>query len=56
MFQIIDTQNHHQPVKSGFKTPAQALKWAKKHLSPDTCSNWGIVKIKDRYFIKKGSK
>lgn len=52
MFQIIDTKNNHLPVKSGFMTAAQALKWAKKNLKPDLCSPWGKHKLGDRYFIK----
>lgn len=52
MFQIIDTNNNHIPVKSGFMTAAQALKWAKKHLEPNSCSGWGKIKFGDRYYIK----
>lgn len=52
MFQIIDKQNFHLPVKSGFKTPGQALKWAKKNLEPDSCHTWGKVTYGDRYLIK----
>lgn len=52
MFQIIDAKNNHLPVKSGFKTPGQALKWAKKNLKPDSCPNWGKMNHEDRYYIK----
>ena len=52
MFQIIDTQKNHTPVKSGFMTAAQALKWAKKNLEPGSCSGWGKMKFENRYFIK----
>ena len=53
MYQIIDTRNNHTPVKSGFKTPGQALKWARKNLEPDSCFGWGKMKFGCRYFIKK---
>ena len=53
MFQIIDTQNHYLPVKSGFKTPGQALHWAKKNLGLDLCCGYGKLKPGERYFIKK---
>jgi hypothetical protein len=53
MFTIIDTENNHLPVKSGFHTAAQAYKWAKKNLPADSCSEWGkMVYRRDRYFIK----
>ncbi len=52
MFQIIDIKNNHLPVKSGFKTTSQALKWAKKNLEPDSCPNWGKLKQDARYYIK----
>ena len=52
MFKVIDTQNNHLPVKSGFLTAAQAYKWAKKHLPKDSCSEWGkMVYYRDRYYI-----
>ena len=41
MFCIIDRENNHLPVKSGFKTAAQANNWAKKHLSKDDVHLWG---------------
>ena len=53
MFKIIDTNNNLLPVKSGFKTSGQALKWAKKNLEPDSCSGWGKMKLGNRYHIKK---
>ena len=52
MYQIIDTQKNLTPVKSGFMTPGQALKWAKKNLEPESCSPWGKMKIGNRYYIK----
>ena len=52
MFQIIDARNKHAIVKSGLKTTAQALKWAKKNLEPNSCSAWGKMDPRDRYYIK----
>lgn len=52
MFQIIDVKNNHIPVKSGFKSTGQALKWAKKNLEPNSCSSLGKLKPVDRYYIK----
>ena len=52
MFQIIDRDRHHLPVKSGFKTPGQALKWAKKNLGSDSCPNWGKLGYGWRYYIQ----
>jgi hypothetical protein len=52
MFKIIDIQNNHLPVKSGFLSAAQAYRWAKKHLPKNSCSEWGkMVYYRDRYFI-----
>jgi hypothetical protein len=52
MFKIIDTQNNHLPVKSGFPTAAKAYNWAKKNLPTDSCSEWGKMKFRrDRYYI-----
>lgn len=52
MFKIIDTQNNHLPVKSGFPTAAKAYNWAKKNLPADSCSEWGKMKFRrDRYYI-----
>lgn len=53
MFQIIDKQNFHLPVKSGFKTPGQALKWARKNLEPGSCLGWGEATLDARYLIKR---
>jgi hypothetical protein len=53
MFQIIDTKNNHIPVKSGFMTAAQALKWARKNLGPDLCDAFGKITPDRRYFIKR---
>ena len=52
MFQIIDRLNNHLPIKSGFMTPSQAFKWARKNLEPGSCSGWGKMKLGDRYYIK----
>ena len=53
MFQVIDTQRNHLPVKSGFRTSAQAYRWAKKNLPKDSCSKWGKMAFRrDRYYIK----
>jgi hypothetical protein len=53
MFQIIDTENNHLPVKSRFLTAAQAYRWAKKNLPKDSCSECGkMVYYRDRYYIK----
>ena len=53
MFQIIDTQNNHLPVKSGFHTASQAYKWAKRNLPKESCSPWGRWNWnKERYFIR----
>lgn len=52
MFKIIDTQNNHLPVKSGFLTAAKAYSQAKKNLPADSCSEWGKMKFRtDRYYI-----
>ena len=52
MYQIIDTQKNLTPVKSGFMTPGQALKWARKNLGANSCSSWGKTRPGDRYYIK----
>ena len=53
MFQIIDIENNHLPVKSRFLTAAQAYRWAKKNLPKDSCSEWGKMNYyKDKYYIK----
>ena len=53
MFQIIDAENNHLPVKSRFLTAAQAYRWAKKNLPKDSCSEWGKMAFRrDRYYIK----
>ena len=42
MFCIVDRDNGRTPVKSGFKTSAQANKWAKKNLPEDDVYLWGV--------------
>lgn len=41
MFCVIDRGNYLVPVKSGFKTAAQANNWAKKNLSREDVRLWG---------------
>ena len=55
MFRIIDMQNNMTPVKSGFKTSAQANNWAKKNLPKDEVCLWGSKVVncsKYRYRIQ----
>ena len=52
MFQIIDKENNHLPVKSRFLSASQAYKWAKKNLPIGSFSKWGDIKWNDRYYIK----
>lgn len=56
MFCVIDREKNFTPVKSGFKTAAQANDWAKKNLPKGEVHFWG--KSPDysryqRYFIRK---
>ena len=55
MFCIIDAKNNMNPVKSGFKTYAQANNWAKRFLPVDEVRLWGQPVTLDvkRYFIMK---
>ena len=41
MFAVIDHEKDCRPVKSGFKTAAQANDWAKKHLPKDDVHLYG---------------
>ena len=41
MFCIVDQENNFTPVKSGFKSFAQANNWAKKNLPRDDVHLWG---------------
>lgn len=41
MFSILDKEKGFTPVKSGFKTAAQANNWAKKNLPKDEVHLWG---------------
>lgn len=52
MFQVIDSENHHLPVKSGFAMAAAANKWCKKHLDLTTVHLWGCKPPRlFRYYI-----
>ena len=42
MFYIADREKGFAPVKSGFKTAAQANNWAKKHLPKEEVNIWGV--------------
>ena len=56
MFCIIDTENNHTPIKSGFKTYSQANNWAKKNLPVGTVRMWGENPNRNkkfRYFIRR---
>ena len=53
MYQIINIENNHLPVKSRFLTAAQAYRWAKKNLPKDSCREWGKMNYyRDKYYIK----
>lgn len=49
-FRIIDTQNNHIPVKSGFLTAHKAATWCKKNLPEGSWKPWGTLGL-TRYFI-----
>jgi hypothetical protein len=55
MFVVIDHQSKDMliPIKSGFKTAAQANKWCKKHLPKDEVKLWGVKPKKSftRYVV-----
>ena len=53
MFQIIDTQNNHLPVKSGFMSASSAYRWAKKNLDCGSFGKWGCWMPGHRYYIYK---
>jgi hypothetical protein len=57
MFCIVDKLNNFTPVKSGFKTSAQANNWAKKNLPKDETNLWGAKFnfykcLNKRYFVR----
>lgn len=55
MFCVVDKEKHFTPIKSGFKTAAQANNWAKKNLPKDEVHLWGekIPQMKVfRYYIQ----
>lgn len=52
MFIVIDRENNHLPVKSGFKTASAANNWCKKHLDTVTVHLWGCKPPRDfRYYV-----
>ena len=57
MFKVMDRNNNHLPVKSGFKTAAQANNWCKKNLDLKCVHLWG-GKSPDisvyRYYVMRG--
>lgn len=56
MFAVIDNQKLWAPVKSGFKTAAQANAWCKKNLPLDITHLWGDKRgliPNQRYFVMK---
>lgn len=54
MYCIVDREKNFTPVKSGFKTFAQANNWAKKHLPKDEVHLWGDSRgyFNRRYFVR----
>ena len=55
MFCIIDTEDNHKVIKSGFKTAAQANNWAKKNLPKDEVRLWKPdhqYKWQFRYYVR----
>lgn len=49
-FKIVDSQNNHKPVKSGFISASKAQDWCKKNLPEGSWANWGKVAL-TRYYI-----
>ena len=55
MFCIVDKEKDFTPIKSGFKTFAQANNWAKKNLPKEEVRLWGDYKqpwVMHRYFVR----
>lgn len=54
MFCVVDREKNFTPVKSGFKSFAQANSWAKKNLPEDLVCFWGEHKdyAGKRYFVR----
>ena len=54
MFQVIDSENNHLPVKSNFATAAAANRWCKKNLNVNEVYLWGCKPPKKlyRYYIR----
>lgn len=53
MYKIIDSQNNHLPVKSGFRTASAANNWCKKNLPLEEVHLWACKPPKGlyRYYI-----
>lgn len=52
MFCVVDREKNFTPIKSGFKSFAQANNWAKKNLPEDLVCLWGKDYIGKRYFVR----
>lgn len=55
MFCVVDRDRDFTPMKSGFKTSAQANNWAKKNLPKDETWLWGgkhDFSKHHRYFVR----
>jgi hypothetical protein len=54
MFCIVDKEKNFTPIKSGFKTFAQANNWAKKNLPKELVCLWGDHEISynKKYFVR----
>lgn len=55
MFCVVDRDNNFTPIKSGFKSFAQANNWAKKTLPKDEVHLWGDFADRGnkRYFVRR---
>lgn len=53
MYKVIDRDNNHLPVKSGFKTASAANNWCKKNLPRAEVRLWGCKPPQTwfRYYI-----
>lgn len=54
MFQVIDSENNHLPVKSGFVSATAANRWCRKHLDITDVHLWGCKPPKKfyRYYVR----
>lgn len=55
MFCVIDTQDGHKMIKSGFKTASAANNWCKKNLPKDEVCLWKPdhkYKWQFRYYVR----